>query len=96
MGRLTEDMRHLCDEIQTLHGSREAFKSQLAGDHAARREDISEMCANFSEMHTRAAQRARKARLAFLSNLRHLVAELRQQTQVVLAVVRFAWAGKRR
>ncbi|MBZ5560886.1 MAG: hypothetical protein LAP13_00540 [Acidobacteriia bacterium] len=96
MGRLTEDMRRLCDEIQTLHGSRQALKGQLASGHANRQEEVSEMCAQFSEMQTRVAQQARRARLAFLSNLRHLVAELRQQTQVDLAVVRFAWAGKRR
>ena len=96
MGRLTEDMRHLCDEIVTLHGARQALRSQLAGGHAARREDVSEMCVNFSETRSRMAQKARKARLAFLSDLRHLVAELRQQNQIELAGVRFAWAGKRR
>ena len=96
MGRLTEDMRCLCDEIQTLRGSRQALKTQLANGHAARQEDVSEMRLDFSETQARVAQQARKARLAFLSNLRHLVTELRQQTQVDLAVVRFAWAGKRR
>ncbi len=96
MCRLTEDMRRLCDEIQTLHGSRQALTGQLASGHSERKQEVAEMCAQFSETQTHLAQQARKARLAFLSNLRHLVAELRQQTQVDLAVVRFAWAGKRR
>ncbi len=96
MGRLTEDMRRLCDEIQTLRGTRQALRTQLASGQQARREDVSELRSVFSETRIRVAEQARRTRLVFLSNLRHLVAELRQQTQVDLAVVRFAWAGKRR
>jgi exoribonuclease II len=95
VGRLTEEMARLCEDIRTLRESRHTLKNELANAHKDRQMDVFEMCTGFAGIQARKAKRAHGERLAFLNNLKQRVAELRRETRADLAVVRFAWAGKR-
>jgi len=64
MGRLTDDMTRLVDEIAALHAERESFVQAVKGK-------VREMLAGFRKAHA--------DRRAFVSNLRGAVAAMRAE-----------------
>ena len=86
MGKSVEDMTRLVGEIQTLRGSRQAFRKEL-GMH------VVEMCADFADTHARMAKRTQEERLAFLKNLKQTVSGQQREMRSDIAAAGRAWAG---
>jgi hypothetical protein len=94
MGKISEDMTRLSEEIQALRGSRLAFREELAEGNRNREKDVAEMCADFLGTQTRMAERMRAGRLAFLNNLKQTVSGKQRETRADIAAARRAWVGK--
>jgi len=86
MGRMLEDMTRLAGEIQTLRGSRRAFRKELAMD-------VVEMCADFADTHARMAKRTKEERLAFCKNLKRTVGGQQREMRAEMAAAGRVWAG---
>lgn len=69
MGRLTDDMTRLCNEIEALHSTRESFIHDLT-------HSVTEMQDNFRNARTEMAEKTRAERLAFVSELKETMAEM--------------------
>jgi hypothetical protein len=87
MGSLTEDMTRLVGEIQALHGSRRAFRKELA-------KDVLDMCAHFAGRRMQMATNMKDERLDFLHNLRRTVRRQLRGLRADLAGARRAWSGE--
>jgi len=94
MGRLLEDMTRLAGEIQALHGSRRAFRKELADGNSDRHMDVFEMCADFAGTQAQLATTAKEERLAFLKNLKRAVGGQQREIRADIAGARRAWAGR--
>lgn len=94
MGRLTEDMTRLSDEIQTLRTDREDLKKQVADETRERQVEVLNSCAAFAEALARKAQGAHQNRMNFLGNLKHSVAAQARGMREDLQGVRKIW-GRR-
>ena len=94
MGRLLEDMTRLAGEIQTLHGSRRAFRKELSDSNRELQMDVFEMCADFVDTQARVAKRAKEERLDFLKHLRRSVSGLQRAMGADLVAARRVWAGR--
>jgi len=94
VGKLTEDMTRLWEEIQMLRASREDLKKEIADQTRARQVDVLESYAAFAEALARKAQAAHKDRMAFCSNLKHSVAAQSRGLQEDLEGVRRVWSRR--
>jgi hypothetical protein len=94
VGRLTEDMTRLCEEIQTLRADREDLKKEVAEETKARQVEVLGSCAAFAEALARKAKGAHQTRMAFLGNLKHSVAAQTRGVREDLETVRRVW-GRR-
>jgi len=86
MGRLTEDMTRLRDEIGALHNARETFTKDLE-------EGVSALRAGFRDAHAEVAETTKAGLQAFVSGLRESVAGLRQEFASANAGAHRAWFG---
>jgi len=86
MGRLTEEMRRLAEEIAELHASRGKFMQDL-------RATVLGMRSRFHHAHAEMADAARAARLAFVSGVVESVAALRHEFSADLLGAHQAWSG---
>ena len=94
MGRLTEDMTRLCEEIQTLRADRADLKKEVAEETKARQVEVLGSCAAFAEALARKAKGAHQTRMTFLGDLQHTVAAQTRSVREDLESVRRVW-GKR-
>ncbi len=94
MGRLTEQMTRLCDEIKTLRADRDDLKKELAEETKARQVEVLESCAAFGEALTRKAKAAHQDRMTFLDNLKHSVAAQARGLREDLESVRQVWSRR--
>ncbi len=94
MGRLTDEMTRLCEEIQTLREGREDLKKELAGETKARQVEVLESCAAFADALARKAKSARQNRMTFVNNLKHMVAEQERGVREDLEMVRRLWSKR--
>ncbi len=91
MGRLTEDMTRLCEEIQVLRADRQELKKELAEGTKARQVEVLETCAAFADARAWRAEGDRNSRRNFLDNLKQVVAEQGKTTRDDLASARRTW-----
>lgn len=94
MGRLMDDMSRLAGEIQALHGSRRAFRTELADGNRERQTDVFAMRADFADTQARLATKTKEGRLAFLKSLRRTVGWLQREMAADLAAARRAWVAR--
>ena len=95
MGRLTEDMTRLCEEIQTLRADRQELKKKLAERTKARQVEVLETCAAFTDARDWKAESAHNSRQSFVDNLKQAVAEQGKNTRDDLAMARRCWGRLR-
>jgi hypothetical protein len=79
-------MTRLCDEISAMKATRETLLKNL-------KRTVTRMRAGFRGEHAQMARRSQADRLAFVSNVKHLVAGLRQEFAADLSAARLAWLG---
>jgi len=94
VGKLTDEMTRLCEEIQMLRTEREDLKKELEDETKARQVDVLGSCAAFADALDRKAKGARQSRMNFLNDLRHSVTEQKRAVRSDLEMVRRVW-GKR-
>jgi hypothetical protein len=87
MGRLTDEMTRLCDEIVTLRQSRQGFVKDLTKNVAA-------MTAGHRRARKEMGRKTRAARQAGVAHLRKTVGDMRHAFAADLEGARRAWAGK--
>jgi hypothetical protein len=86
MSRLAVDLTRLRDEISAAKATRETLIKNL-------KRTVTRMRAGFRNEHAQMAGRSQADRLAFISNLKHVVAGLRQEFAADLSAARRAWSG---
>jgi len=91
VGRLTEDMTRLCEEIQTLRADRAELKREVAEETKARQMEVLGACTAFAEALARKAKGAHQSRMNFVGNLKHSVAAHTRDLRQDLEGVRRAW-----
>ena len=96
MGRLTEDMTRLHDEIGGLRNAREVLTKDLEAFADDLREGVSAMRAHLRNAHSEMAQTAKAGREAFTSGLRESIAGLRHEFAADVAGARLAFCGSSR
>ena len=94
MGRLTEDMTRLCEEIKTLRADREDLKKEVAEETKARQVEVLGSGAAFAEALARKAKGAHQTRMTFLGNLKHSVAAQTRGVREDLESVRRVWSRR--
>jgi hypothetical protein len=95
MDTLTKDMTRLCEEIQTMRAGRHELKKDLAKRTRARRVEVVETRAGFTEARNWKAESAHTSRQNFVDNLKQAVAEQGKSLRDDLATARRVW-GKLR
>lgn len=95
MDTLTKDMTRLCEEIQTMRAGRHELKKDLAERTKARRVEVVETRAAFTEARNWKAESAHTTRQNFVENLKQTVAEQGKFLRDDLATARRVW-GKLR
>lgn len=87
MGRLTDEMTRLRDEIVALRRARQGFVKDLTHNVAA-------MKADFRRAHQQMGRKTRAERRASVAHLKKTVSARRQALAADLEGARRAWAGK--
>lgn len=93
MSGLTADMTRLCDEISAARGARETLTKNRETSIKNLKRGVTRMLAGFSNEHAEMARRSQAGRLAFVSNVKHVVAGLRREVAADLSAARRAWLG---
>jgi hypothetical protein len=87
MGRLTDEMTRLRDEIVALRKARKGFVRDLT-------HNVGTMKANFRKAHQEMARKTRAERRAGVAHLKKTVGAMRHAFAADLVGARRAWAGK--
>jgi hypothetical protein len=95
MGTLTKDITRLSEEIQTLRAGRHELRKELAEKTKARRVEVVETCAAFTEARNWKAESAHNSRQKFVDNLKQAVAEQGKSLRDDLATARRVWGRLR-
>jgi len=94
MGNLTGEMTRLKDEVDALRSAREALMKSLADGAKELARTVGEMKSDFAGARVSMANRAKKERGAFVSELRKGVNRIKRETAADLAGARRVWSGK--
>jgi hypothetical protein len=87
MGRLTDEMTRLRDEIVALRRARQGFVKGLT-------HNVATLQADFRRVHQQMGRKTRAERRAGLAHLKKTVSARRQALAADLEGARRAWAGK--
>lgn len=95
MGAMTNDMKRLRGEVESLRQERGALMQDLALGTTRRREAVAAMQAGFRKTHRDTARHARAERKAFVTGQKRAVAHLRKAFATDRAGAARAWFGAR-
>jgi len=95
MGMMTESMKRLRSEVETLRMERGALMQDLALETKQRRDVVATMRSDFRKTHMDMARHAKAERKAFITNQKRTVAHLRKELATDMAGAARAWFGAR-
>jgi hypothetical protein len=93
MGMMTDDMKRLRGEVETLRKERGALLKDLALETKRRRDGVATMQAHFHKIHGNMAKNTQAERRAYISGQKKAVAHLRKVFATDLAGASRAWFG---
>jgi len=92
MGNLTEDMRRLHQEIDSLHANRKVFINGLVSEVENLRDGVLTMQSGFHKARIDRMQETKAGLSGFMTNLKHTVAGLRADISADILKSRRIWS----